>query len=83
MITSQIRGNEDKEIKYPLLARLKANKDLIVLFSKPRCGMVVAHHPESKHPAHNLGVFADDWNDISNWEILPNDFKIILQNTDI
>lgn len=30
-----------------------------------------------------VGSYEEDWNDISNCEILPNDFKVVLQNTDI
>ncbi|MEG2307126.1 MAG: hypothetical protein RSB94_07280 [Erysipelotrichaceae bacterium] len=78
MITSQVVGNGDKEVKYPLLARLKANKEVIVLFSRAGCGVIVAHEDKLY-----VGSYEEDWNDISNWEILPNDFKVILQNTDV
>lgn len=78
MITSQVVGNEGKEVKYPLLARLRIDDEIIVLFLRGGCGTILKCSTPEK-----VGVYKEDLIPISNWEILPNDFKVILQNTDI
>ena len=74
-INCKIDELDVKQTNYPLLARLKANRKLIVLFHRAGCGTVL-----QSSGAVKVASYHEDWNDISNWDILPKESEVILQN---
>lgn len=77
MLKSEVIIDDGVRYKFPLLARLKAAKNLVVLFHAETSGTVVAvgNHSEP------IGSYSSNWNNVLTsrcWEILrPGDQVII------
>lgn len=74
-INFKIYERDVKQTNYPLLARLKTNRKLIVLFHRAGCGTVLNSDGVVK-----VASYHEDWLDISRWEILPKESEVILKN---
>lgn len=68
----------NKVIKYPVLAKFKSS-GFVVLFTDKYTGVVLQKGNSKK----NVGDFRDYWVNVTDenfWEILPNNYQLILQN---
>ena len=73
-------GLNDK-IKFPVMARSRDNRNLIVIFSSQEVGVSISEVDEFKD---RLYTETDGWIPVSNtleWEILPKGYRVILEQT--
>jgi hypothetical protein len=66
--------NKDIELKYPLFARSRDNKSVVVLFTDVCTGIVVSQNDD----VYKLGYYSTNWQHIDCWEILPSGTEIKL-----
>lgn len=66
-----------KEIKFPVLARSTDSTACIILFISEDLGIALQHSADMWKLSITKWISVSD---TTTWQILPNDYKLILQN---